>query len=366
MVLRTKVGLVGTTHGYGLAHTNHDLAVQLGACRWLTADDPSKCRSSTCVIECRSPSASDAELSHWLTGLDVVLFVERPSFPRLPLLARALGVHVICIPMWEWLHPCLDWLPSVDMMLCPTRHTASILHNWKTRFDFDWTVACVPWPVPSDRFEFRLRKVCKRFVYVLGSGGALAIGNESNIAFRRKGLDVLLAAVERAPEISLIVFAYPQQLPPRLPANIEVRLPPADNRRLYDDGDVCVQPSLWEGLGLPLLECQAAGLPLITTDAPPMNEHQPMLGIPAQLECARLTSEIDIPAARILPNDLAVVLRSVHGKKISTHSRNARRFVERQHSWRFARPEIQNLIAHSLEARALRRTARVSRLVDAT
>jgi 1,2-diacylglycerol 3-alpha-glucosyltransferase len=36
--------------------------------------------------------------------------------------------------------------------------------------------------------------------------------------------------------------------------------------------DVCVTPSRWEGLGLPLYEATAFGQPIITNDDPPMNE----------------------------------------------------------------------------------------------
>jgi glycosyltransferase involved in cell wall biosynthesis len=36
--------------------------------------------------------------------------------------------------------------------------------------------------------------------------------------------------------------------------------------------DVCVSPARWEGLGLPLYEAIAFGIPSITNDAPPMNE----------------------------------------------------------------------------------------------
>lgn len=42
---------------------------------------------------------------------------------------------------------------------------------------------------------------------------------------------------------------------------------------LYHRGWVYVGPSLLEGLGLTFPEALASGLPLITTDAPPMNEH---------------------------------------------------------------------------------------------
>ena len=40
----------------------------------------------------------------------------------------------------------------------------------------------------------------------------------------------------------------------------------------YTDADVLVFPSLREGLGLPILEAQAVGVPVVTSNIPPMNE----------------------------------------------------------------------------------------------
>lgn len=49
-------------------------------------------------------------------------------------------------------------------------------------------------------------------------------------------------------------------------------LPTAAYLRLFADADVLLAPSRWEGLGVPLFEATAHGLPVITNDAPPMNE----------------------------------------------------------------------------------------------
>jgi glycosyltransferase involved in cell wall biosynthesis len=49
-------------------------------------------------------------------------------------------------------------------------------------------------------------------------------------------------------------------------------LPNDEHLRLFASADVCVAPSRWEGLGLHLYESMALGLPVITNDAPPMNE----------------------------------------------------------------------------------------------
>ena len=155
-----KIGLVGRNSRFGLGHQNRDIAVKLNIDRWLVplagpGDlPPIGLRCRTDVI---SRDLSDAELEAWLDGLDVVLFVESPSFPALPEVAREMDVRVVCVPNWEWLHPGLPWLDDIDLMLCPTRHTARLLTEWKTRFRFSWRVETLPWPVDTDHFRFRRR-----------------------------------------------------------------------------------------------------------------------------------------------------------------------------------------------------------------
>jgi len=48
--------------------------------------------------------------------------------------------------------------------------------------------------------------------------------------------------------------------------------PRAEHLRTFADCHVCVTPSRWEGLGLPLFEALSFGMPIITNDNPPMNE----------------------------------------------------------------------------------------------
>ena len=48
--------------------------------------------------------------------------------------------------------------------------------------------------------------------------------------------------------------------------------PEAAHRARFAACDVCLAPSRWEGLGLPLYEATAFGLPIVTNDKPPMSE----------------------------------------------------------------------------------------------
>jgi glycosyltransferase involved in cell wall biosynthesis len=263
-------------------------------------------------------------------GADVVLFVESPPVEGVTTLARRRGVRVVCVPNWEWLHPGLSWLRDVDLMLCPTAYTRRLLDGWRTRFHFDWTVRLCRWPIDVSSFAFRARSVCRRYVTI---NGRPAIG-------RRKGLDLLLEAARRLPRIPFLIRSQSEDLPP-MPPNVEVRPAAASNRELYSEGDVCVQLSRWEGLGLPLLECQAAGLPLITTDAPPMNEHNPLAVVPAaDVELVELWHGRFAAVPRMRVDDVEEVLGSWHGRDISRASLAARAFVERDHSWPGARPMI--------------------------
>ncbi len=58
---------------------------------------------------------------------------------------------------------------------------------------------------------------------------------------------------------------------PRVVVELEDR-PTDQHLRQFASCHVCLSPSRWEGLGLPLYEAIAFGMPSITNDSPPMNE----------------------------------------------------------------------------------------------
>ena len=202
----------------------------------------------------------------------------------LPRTAAHAGVGIACVPMWEWIHPELDWLQFVDVMICPTELSLQQMIDWKTRYGFGWDAVHVPWPLDVDRFEFRQRQSCERFLFINGWGGGPARTLDDKLPdYQRKGWEVILASARIAPDLQFVVHSL-KEITDRLPPNIMLQNEAPSNADLYVEGDVCVQPSHYEGLGLQLLECQAAGLPLVTTDAAPMNEHNPLELIPTHVE----------------------------------------------------------------------------------
>ncbi len=338
-----KIGLVGWNTASGLGYQNRDIAVHASIDRWLVpchrqyptlSNPPATCRIDRVRL--------DMDLDHirsWLDGLDWLLFVELPCINRLPQLARELGISVACVPNWEWTSLELDWVNYVDLMMCPTKYTYKLIGEWKSRFGFAWDVVHVSWPVDTQRFPFRRRERCRRFLFVNGTGGSCGRRSDGSLTpYRRKGSEVLFEAAGMVPHIPLVVYSQADDVP-LAPRNVELRKPPRRNVQLYKHGDVCVQPSHWEGLGLQLMECQASGLPLVTTDAPPMNEYQPIRAIPvAETEIVSVCGTHPITANRIDPADLARILEELYETDVSQASERARQFVVREHSWQRALP----------------------------
>lgn len=348
-----RIGLVGWNNLKGLGHQNRDLARWLPVRRWLVP------AAESASVKMRPAEQGTARIDYllgvdnhwhflrrWLHTLDVLLFVETPAIDGLTAVARRKGVRIACVPNWEWMHPGLDWLRDVDVMLCPTVYTQQLLEEWKRRFGFGWDVHYCPWPIDVAAFPFRLRTTCRRFVTVVGTDHrrpSRLDGTPTDT--RRKGLEVLLAAARQLPHIPFLVWSQTDVVPP-FPDNVELRMSPTSNADLYQEGDVCVQLSRWEGLGLPLLECQAAGMPLITLDAPPMNEHNPLAVVPvAESEILQLWSRRFIAAPWVRVEDVVAVLSAWFGRDIETASLAAREFVEREHSWSKSRSAILKLAA---------------------
>jgi len=96
-----------------------------------------------------------------------------------------------------------------------------------------------------------IRKVIKAFGKAEGEHLRLLI----NAQVPRND-EALREAAEDDPRIELMLDDEPEAL----------------HRSRFAACDVCLAPSRWEGLGLPLYEATAFGLPIITNDRPPMSE----------------------------------------------------------------------------------------------
>ena len=88
-------------------------------------------------------------------------------------------------------------------------------------------------------------------------------------------------------------------------------LPSAEHLRLFASCHVCLAPSRWEGLGLHLYEALAFGMPIVTTDIPPMNEvvRSGFNGLLLRRRPSKHATRSGIPAYDPDPDDLTDAIR---------------------------------------------------------
>lgn len=198
-----------------------------------------------------------------LSGLAGILFFERHAWhPEILCIAREMGVATVCVPNWEWFNGYANQWAYCDLFVCPSRFTEKIVRS----YGFTNT-CCLPWPVD-------LAKLPQRRV----SGPARHFIHNAGLVDRddRKGTRDAIQAFCRLKRSDIRLTVRMQK---------EAALPPFDERvkvvvgnlssvsDLYSTGDICVQPSKMEGIGFMVLEPACAGMPVITTDYPPMNEY---------------------------------------------------------------------------------------------
>jgi glycosyltransferase involved in cell wall biosynthesis len=188
---------------------------------------------------------------------DKILLIETPLNWNFLSLLNELSIPIVFIPMNDSVG--LGRIKrikdehniSIDKFVCLTRWAYEIAQSYNLP-----SVYC-PFPVDTEKFKFTQR----------GSDNIVFLHNAGKLGNKfRKGTD-------------LVVSAYWQSIINRNSFNLLLRSQYAkdvDNPyELYSMGDVYLAPSRKEGLGLPIYEAMACGLPVITTDFMPASEPIP-------------------------------------------------------------------------------------------
>lgn len=204
-----------------------------------------------------------ASLRDWITkrGIDLLIFNEQQSWD---IILRCLGLDVTLVTYVDYYTPrsvqCF-WL--YDVLLCNTRrHYGVFAGHPGARY--------IPWGTDCTVFTGSCERVAV---------DELVFFHSSGLSPYRKGTDILVRAFEHVRGPARLVIHTQEKLQDRATKSAIAR-----DRRitviegavgapgLYHKGDVYVYPSRLEGIGLTIAEALASGLPVITTDAAPMNE----------------------------------------------------------------------------------------------
>jgi glycosyltransferase involved in cell wall biosynthesis len=198
-----------------------------------------------------------------LINLKGIILLERVNWhPELLSVAQEMGIHTVCVPMWEWFDGNNPEWKLVGLFACPSVFTEKIVQSYGFQ-----NTCHLTWPLDLSKLPNRhVRGPARHFIHNSG-----LVDHDD-----RKGVRDTIIAFSR-------LRRHDVRLTVRLQK--EVKLPPVDSRvniiignqdtpyALYSEGDICVQPSKMEGLGFMVLEPVCSGMPVITTDYPPMNQY---------------------------------------------------------------------------------------------
>jgi len=215
------------------------------------------------------------DLATWTAEQDAVVTLE-VFLREVAAIAFAKGVRLVHVPNLEWISEKEGWatdLRAADAVVAKTEHTARALEGAGIR-----NVRRVPWSIALPPEAPRPTGSPVRFLHSAGIGGSHDPKHPEAVleAFRTR-----LGASDRA-RLLLKTQVPGRARKARLDLDrwrdlpnleiVEADLPYAEMLDLVRRSDVAVYPSRAEGFGLPLLESLTLGVPVVTTDAPPMNE----------------------------------------------------------------------------------------------
>jgi len=204
------------------------------------------------------------EFKEWVreNRIDVVIFNEQHSWETI---LDALKLDIIIGAYVDYYKPeTVPFFWLYDFLLCNTKRHYSVFKDHPQGL-------YIPWGTDLDVLKPRGGA---------GSGDSVTFFHSCGVSPLRKGTDILVRAFQHVKgNVKLIIHsqgAFSEHPPtasiiaqdPRIELiEAEVGAP-----GLYHLGDVYVYPTRLEGIGLTIAEALASGLPVITTNAPPMNE----------------------------------------------------------------------------------------------
>jgi glycosyltransferase involved in cell wall biosynthesis len=210
------------------------------------------------------------EYEEWVSenGIEVVFFDQNYQFEEISALRRR-GVKTVGRFVWETFStghvgPALE---AFDVIYSVTRCEQERYQGLGIESPY------VAWGCHPDLFEITPQRDPGRVTFHYNAG----------VVSKRKPYREVVEAFALAgdPKLRLVFKAQLERQTeylnraagrdPRIAVILE-DLPTSEHLQLFADSDVCLAPSRWEGLGVHLYEALAFGMPIITNDAPPMNE----------------------------------------------------------------------------------------------
>ena len=262
--------------------------------------------------------------------LDAIIFNEYNQWNddgnNLVKIAKECGVKTYGYLVWEkWAGK--DAYKEYDRLIAPTVSFERFYRKNKIRnFTYiPYSIDLKEFPNPSEN-HLNLKENEKFTFFHPGGWGGV---------HNRKNTEVVIEAFKELDKenTKLIISSQKSLNKENLPANIEIidkNMSRNELIDLYYKCDVVLLPSKWETVGLPILESLAAGKPVITSNAPPMNEfiNEGLNGCLVTGELVKYP-DIGIYSCEVSPLALKNKMINVMNKMLYTVlSRNSRYIIE--------------------------------------
>jgi glycosyltransferase involved in cell wall biosynthesis len=267
--------------------------------------------------------------------IDTILTWETPGSWDFPALWSRKGVRWVCVAHYDWFAPKQLTAWKTARIIVPFN-----LAGVGLRMLYGLESTTLQVPVDLERLPFKERRKAERFVTVYGHGGP---------GDRRAILQIMDAWRMMGPEAPPLVVRSQKPVKElegfRLPDNVKFHFGNVMKASdLYANADVAILPSKYEGVGLSLIEAQACGLPVITTDMEPMRSIAPEYLVGGE------TGEIEVMeghrVATCTPHPIALAgrVKDILHMDISEASRRARFRVQERYSWAVLKDQWLNLL----------------------
>lgn len=242
---------------------------------------------------------------------DVILTWEAPGRWDFPEIWKARGIRWVNVVHW-------DWFPAKEVAQLRSADLIApnvVCQEGLTKRSLRSTLLSVPLDI--SKFEYKERTKATRFGMAYGAGGP----------FDRRSVTEVLAALEKMVEPPPFTVKAQKKCPEFKPVKgakllIENSWEPS---KIYEDFDVAVQPSKFEGVGLSILEAQACGVPVITIDAEPMKSLAPSFLVKAEATGVSTLNGNDVISWKPSVDDLASVMGSLKDKPLQELSKEPTR-----------------------------------------
>lgn len=321
-----RLGLVGWASDTGVGMELRDALRYLPVESVFYLDHPGKPVSRGFTGKTVGPGNLTKKMETFLdsTRIDTILSWETPGSWEFPVLWKRCGIRWFSVIHWDWFAPKQIAAWKTARLIVPFE---SAKVGLRMIYDLDSTVLQVP--VDLERIPFRQRQRGEKFVTVYGHGGP------SDRRAIKEIIEAWRIMGQEAPPLEVLAQKPIKELEGLpIPESVSIRvgnLPQVSD--LYERADIAVLPSKYEGVGLSLIEAQAAGLPVITTDMDPMRRIAPSHMVVGETGSLEIMEGHKIATCTPYPISISGMVKSFLHKEISEPSRLARQRMQDLYSW---------------------------------